>query len=100
MAHTLSPRGFINLVGANEGPERGVRIVSFLGRSDSGFIPAAFNVSRPPVAIVNVRTGLLEPAGHFIGVVTGGISQDTGAGNVANRQFFTIVTDTGVATLP
>ena len=97
MAHTLAPRGHIDIISAEEGPERNVRIVSFVGRSDSGFIPAQFNAGEPPVAIVNVGTGLLEATGHFIGTVTGGISQDTGAGNVSGQTFFAIVTDTGTA---
>jgi hypothetical protein len=94
---TIAPRGFVNLISAEEGPERNVRVVSFLGRGDSGFIPAHFNAGEPPVAIINVGTGLLEAAGHFIAPVTGGISQDTGAGNVAGQTFFAIVTDTGTA---
>jgi hypothetical protein len=97
MAQTLAPRGHINLMSAEEGPERQVRVVSFVGRGDSGFIPAHFNAGEPPVAIVNVGTGLLEASGHFINPVTGGISQDTGAGNVSGQTFFAIVTDTGTA---
>lgn len=97
MAQSIAPKGFIDLISAEEGPERNVRIVSFTGRGDSGFIPAHFNAGEPPVAIVNVGTGLLEAAGHFINPVTGGINQDTGAGNVSGQTFFAIVTDTGTA---
>lgn len=97
MAISIPPKGFIDIVTAREGPERPVRIVSFTGRGDSGFIPAHFNAGEPPVAIVNVRSGLLEATGHFINPVTGGISQDTGAGNVSGQTFVAIVTDTGTA---
>jgi hypothetical protein len=94
MAYTIAPRGFIDLVSASAGPERSVRIVSFAGRSDTGFIPAQFNAGEPPVAVVNVATGALA-TGSFGGVVTGGISQtDTGQGA---GPFFAIVTDTGTA---
>jgi hypothetical protein len=99
MAISVGQRGFVDLVGVESGPERSVRVVSFMGRSDTGFIPAQFNVSRPPIVVINVETGLNE-TGHFIGTVTGGISQDTGAGDKAGTTFFAIVTDTGVATLP
>lgn len=98
MAITLGPRGFLDLISADEGPERGVRIVSFPGRADTGFIPAAFNVSRPPVAIVNVATGALATS-RFGGVVTGGISQND-TGDFSGNTFFAVVTDTGVASLP
>ena len=97
MAINIAPKGSIRLISADEGPQRPVKIVSFVGRADTGFIPADFIVGEPPVAIINVQTGALA-TGHFGGVVTGGISQ-TDTGDFSTQTHFAIVTDTGTAGL-
>jgi hypothetical protein len=98
MSVSIGPRGYVNIVSTEEGPERNVKIVSFSGRADTGFIPNAhFQAGENPVAIVNVQTGALATS-RFGGVVTGGISQ-TDTGDFAGNTFFAIVTDTGAAGL-
>jgi hypothetical protein len=96
MTEKIAQRGFLDLIASEVGPTRKVRIHSFRGRSDTGFIPVPMlKAGCPPIAVVNISSGLLEPTGHFIGTVTGGLSQDTGAGNAAANTYWAIETDTG-----
>ncbi len=94
----IAQRGFLDLMASEVGPIRPVRIHSFRGRSDTGFIPVPMlKAGAPPIAYINVTTGALVSSVPFIGVVTGGLSQDTGAGNAAATTFWAIETDTGAA---
>ena len=99
MAKSIGPGGHLDIVSSEVGPERNVKLVSFRGRSDTGFIPQAqLRAGEPPVAYVNVTTGELMASDVFGGVVTGGLSQvDTGVGDLSGSVFFGIVTDTGTA---
>ena len=98
MAISIPQSGYIDVVSTAAGPERGVKLISFPGRADTGFIPhSQFRAGENPVAIVNVSTGALA-TGHFGGVVNGGISQ-TDTGNSAAHTFLAVVTDTGAAGL-
>ncbi|MCK9549120.1 hypothetical protein [Aquamicrobium sp.] len=97
MAISIGPGGYLDVQSSEVGAERNVKLLSFRGRSDTGFIPQAqLRAGEPPVAYVNVNTGALVPAGTFGGVVTGGLSQvDTGIGDLSGSVFFAVVTDTG-----
>jgi hypothetical protein len=101
MSTSIGPGGHANIVSTKVGAERNVKILSFQGRADTGSIPhSQFRAGEPPIAYVNVNTGLLVAAGTFGGVVTGAISQiDTGVGDLSASTFFAIVTDTGTAGL-
>lgn len=103
MAQSIGPKGFLEVVSTEVGPERNVSLLSFNGRGDTGFIDnSRFRVGENPVAIVNVTTGALATSSFNTTVANGGINQtDTGAndGRFTGHTFFAIVTDTGTAGL-
>lgn len=96
---SLGPRGHVKLVSTQVDPGRDVKVLSFRGRADTGTIEhPLFKAAQPPVAVINVNTGL-DQTSAFSGVTTGAISQsDTGIGDVSGNTFFAIVTDTGSPT--
>ena len=84
MSAKIGPKGVLQLIDGEIGPKRPLRIHSFKGRADTGFIPVPqLRAGCPPIAYINMTTGLLVASVPFVGVVTGGLSQDTGAGNAA-----------------
>jgi hypothetical protein len=99
MTSSIGPGGYLNVISSQVGPERNVKIISFDGRSDTGFInQSQVRAGEPPIAYINVTTGALVASGTFGGVVSGGISQvDTGVGDLSGNTFFGIITDTGTA---
>lgn len=99
MTASIGPGGHLKLVSTEVGPERDVKVLSFRGRADTGVIEhPMFKTAQPPVAIINVNTGIDQTAA-FSGTTVGAISQsDTGVGDLSDNMFFAFVSDTGSPT--
>ena len=104
MAVSIGPGGHLDVATAGGGPQRNVRLVSFYGRSDTGYISQPILRSgENPIAVIDVNKGRIVTS-SFGGIVTGGISQtDTGGlgddGSMSGHTMLAVITDTGTAGL-
>ena len=104
MAVSIGPKGHVDISTSGSGPQRKVRLVSFYGRSDTGFISQPIlRAGENPIAVIDVNYGRLVTS-SFGGIVTGGISQtDTGGlgddGSMSGHTMLAVITDTGTAGL-
>ena len=104
MPTAIGPKGHLEIVATGAGPQRAIRVLEFMGRSDTGFCPQPFmRAGEIPLAVIDCTKGRLVTS-SFSGVVNGGISQvDTGGlgddGLFTAHVLLAFVTDTGTVGL-
>ena len=104
MSTKLGPGGFIDLVTSSVGPQRTIRVLSFVAPATPGAVAhPQFKVGENPIAIIDVNFGRNVVAA-FGAAANGSITQtDTGGlgadGSMAGHTMLAILGDTGTAGL-
>ena len=96
MAISIGPGGHTQLLSAAEGPKRGaIRVISFVGRSDTGAISnPMFITAQNLAAVIDVTDGSVRTT-EFAELLENGVISQTDTGP-SGHTCFAIVSDTGV----
>lgn len=104
MAISIGHKGYLNLISADEGPRRMIRIISFTSPGDTGpIVHDQFEVGKAPAVIIDMDTQDVVTTSFKTGVSAAHAirhQSDTGvAAAISGHTCWAIVADTGTDAL-